>query len=214
MTRPSLLRIFCVFAVLCLLGEPARAKKPDPGEKFNEGLSLFQAGQHEEAADAFYEAYRARPHAAALYNAGLAWQLAGDLGRAATAYSLALEMKLGDSARADARKRLDELGSSVGRIEVGAPEVGAPAGMAEVLVTELVAPVFRASSLDLELAGDVLVLGQQRGDAVGLLVERALVKHAVAQLQLTRGAVGEDVHRAEIAAPGQRLADLFDAVAR
>ena len=73
-------------------------------------------------------------------------------------------------------------------------------------------------------AGDIAAVQQDvgvgaegappRGDAVGLLVERALVKHAVAQLQLTRGAVREDVHRAEIAAPGQRLADLFDAVAR
>ncbi len=118
-------RIFICFVLACAglfsLGGEAYAK-PNAGEKFNEGLRLFQAGQHEKAADAFYEAYRAHPHAAALYNAGLAWQLAGDPGRAATAYSLALEMKLGEAARADARHRLDDLSRSLGRIEVGAPD--------------------------------------------------------------------------------------------
>lgn len=176
MTRPSLLRIFCVFAVLCLLGEPARAKKPDPGEKFNEGLSLFQAGQHEEAADALYEAYRARPHAAALYNAGLAWQLAGDLGRAATAYSLALEMKLGDSARADARKRLDELGSSVGRIEVGAPE-GATIRSAPFLVHDSSAVFYLSPGkhrIDVKLVSGVWVVRRvvaEAGQTTVVLVE-------------------------------------------
>lgn len=101
--------------------ESAQAK-PKASEAFDEGLRLFKHGAYAAAAKSFYAAHRAKPHPFALYNAGLAWELAGEPARAATAYAWALELDLEDKARRDAKKRLDRLAPLLGRVEVAVPD--------------------------------------------------------------------------------------------
>jgi tetratricopeptide (TPR) repeat protein len=101
--------------------ESAHAK-PQASEAFDDGLRLFKQGAYAAAADSFYAAHRAKPHPFALYNAGLAWELAGEPARAATAYAWALELDLEDKPRRDAKKRLERLSPLLGRVEVAVPD--------------------------------------------------------------------------------------------
>lgn len=108
-------------AILCVasaaVAAPTRASK-----SFDRGLSLYQSGRYDDAARAFFQAYRTSPHADALYNAGLAWELADQPASAATAYQLALELELRPDARADAERRLESLARQLGRIEMALPK--------------------------------------------------------------------------------------------
>jgi hypothetical protein len=107
--------------VLCV-ALPASAEPDAAAASFDRGLTLYQRGEYDAAARAFYQAYQRSPHPDSLYNAGLAWERAGQLATAATAYEIALSKKLKPDARADARSRLTRLSSSLGRVEVSAPE--------------------------------------------------------------------------------------------
>lgn len=114
-----------VFAIACALSSVALragAAPDEAAESFDRGLTLYQRGEYEAAARAFYKAYQRSPHPDSLYNAGLAWERAGHHATAATAYEIALSKKLKPDARADARSRLTRLASSLGRVEVSAPE--------------------------------------------------------------------------------------------
>ncbi len=119
-------RFHWIFTLMLWVGLSSLAlsvsAKPRAATKFDEGLALFKQGAHEEAARTFYEAHRIAPHADAMYNAGLSWELAKQRGPAATAYETALQLDLGDKAASDARKRLIRLAALLGRVEVAAPE--------------------------------------------------------------------------------------------
>ncbi|MBX3130205.1 MAG: hypothetical protein KF718_26035 [Polyangiaceae bacterium] len=112
----------CALALGLLGGASVASGKPRAATKFDEALALFKLGAHAEAAQTFYEAHRLTPHADALYNAGLSWELAKQRAFAATAYETALQMKLSDAAASDARTRLAKLADVLGRVEVAAPE--------------------------------------------------------------------------------------------
>ncbi|HEY0713781.1 MAG TPA: hypothetical protein VGF45_13970, partial [Polyangia bacterium] len=74
------------------------------------------------AARAFEEAHRRAPHAATLYNAGLAWQWANQAARAADDYEAALKLGgLSAQQRKDATDRLANLEPQLGHIRVVAP---------------------------------------------------------------------------------------------
>jgi tetratricopeptide (TPR) repeat protein len=103
------------------LGTTAWAK-PDAKRRFDQGLAHYQRHEYTAAAESFFGAYRASPTADALYNAGLAWELAGDAASAATAYEIAGGLDLPPKALDDTQKRLARLASALGRVEVSAPE--------------------------------------------------------------------------------------------
>ena len=115
------IRVLVALVALTSVTTLAHAE-PNAAEQFDRGLVLFRGGRYSEAADAFFAAYQKSPHADSLYNAGLAWELAGELARAATAYELALEKELKPDAREDATRRRERLARTLGRIEMAVPE--------------------------------------------------------------------------------------------
>jgi tetratricopeptide (TPR) repeat protein len=153
---------------------------------FDEGASAYSAKEFTRAAKAFERAFRLLPRGISSYNAGLAWQSAGDKARAADAYALGLAQ--GDLPRAndaDARTRLAELEAVLAQIYVRSPVGGrlfvahvqgatiptrvhlSPGqhdirvqrsnGRAEQQRIELVA----GQSLDVDFGGDAPVLGRR-----------------------------------------------------
>src|SRR5262245_2841530 len=118
-----ILRSLLLLVALLALPIGASAQPNSAAKSFDQGLAHFRRHEFSDAADSFYKAYRLAPHADALYNAGLAWELAGDPSSAATAYEKALAMEqLGPDAQADAKSKLGKIAKSLGRVEVSAPQ--------------------------------------------------------------------------------------------
>ena len=92
---------------------------------FNSGQKAFAEGRFVDAAKAFEEAFRIKPHPAPLINAGDAWEKAGEYALAARIYQRVLEMpEATEQDRADAVDRLARLNPRLGIIEVlGDPSV-------------------------------------------------------------------------------------------
>ena len=87
------------------------------------GTQAFQAKKYSEAALHFESAASFRPHAVALYTAGLAWDLANNPPRAADAYSRALDVTGLDAKQtATAKERVAALEKTLGTLAVTAPE--------------------------------------------------------------------------------------------
>jgi tetratricopeptide (TPR) repeat protein len=106
-----------------LMGQLAHAE-PDAqaSEFFRAGEAAYARGDFPAAARAFEEAHRRAPHAATLYNAGLAWQWADQVARAADGYEAALRLEgLSPQQRRDATERLAVLETRLGHIRVLAP---------------------------------------------------------------------------------------------
>jgi hypothetical protein len=91
-------------------------------EIFRAGSAAYERGEFRAAALAFEAAHREAPHAAALYNAGIAWEAAKENGRAADAYEAALGLGgLEAGQDRDARAHLAALERMLARVEVRAP---------------------------------------------------------------------------------------------
>ncbi len=114
----------CCWAVaLALFSVSTRVEaRPKAASIFERGLAHYRNKEFSEAAADFYKAYQLSPHADSLYNAGLAWELAGDKANAATAYETVLQDELHPEALADARARLNRLSPDLARVEVAAPD--------------------------------------------------------------------------------------------
>jgi hypothetical protein len=97
--------------------------KTRASELFHEASRAYERGQFAAAASAFEESDRLVPRSAALYNAGVAWEAAGDPARAANDYDIALDRgELSADQAADARKQLDVLARKLGTLDVLAPQ--------------------------------------------------------------------------------------------
>jgi hypothetical protein len=97
--------------------------RKEAADLFRAGTAAYERHEYRAAALAFEEAYRRVPRGAVLYNAGLAWQEAGEVPRAADAYASAVEDKaLDEPSRKDASSRLSELEKSVGTVRVTEPK--------------------------------------------------------------------------------------------
>src|ERR1700691_3944493 len=73
------------------------------GQLFQAGLAAYERGDFKAAARAFTEANGRAPRGATLFNAGLAWEAAGERTRAADAYGAAIatrELPLTDAGTA------------------------------------------------------------------------------------------------------------------
>jgi tetratricopeptide (TPR) repeat protein len=119
--RPGLIGALLAI-VLAFVAPRARADAAEAEQLFRAAHAAFERREFRAAAAAFEEAYRLEPHAAVLYNAALAWQLAGDEPRAADAFARALgRADLEADASRDAARRLEELSGRTGKIEVRGP---------------------------------------------------------------------------------------------
>lgn len=115
---------FLAFGLALALGwaAPAAAQKEgkdDARRFFNAGQKAFQAGRYVEAAKAFEEAFRLKPHPFPMINAGDAWEKAGELALAARSYQKVLVFEQStEQDRSDATERLAKLSPKVGIIEL------------------------------------------------------------------------------------------------
>ena len=103
---------------------PSSAQEaPAAARAFQAGSQAYARGDFRAAAADFDEAYRLDPRGAAAYDAGLAWEAAGEGARAADDYARALRTAdLGNVERADTTGRLKSLESRIGRLSVSAPD--------------------------------------------------------------------------------------------
>ncbi len=102
----------------------ARAEEPKDvaARLFHEGSEAYARKDFREAARAFESAYHTIPRGAAVYNAGLAWEGAEELARAADDYAAAVGSSDATPAqRSDAASRLKALEARVGRLVVTGP---------------------------------------------------------------------------------------------
>jgi tetratricopeptide (TPR) repeat protein len=109
---------------ILLLGRHALAQESTrvAEDFFKAGTAAYRRGDYSAAAREFEEAARRAPHAATSYNAGVAWQLAGDPLRAANALRLALESPgLPKDLEEDARTRHAELAPQFGEVSISGP---------------------------------------------------------------------------------------------
>jgi hypothetical protein len=116
-----------LFALLVPTGPARAAEETDPAaaQFFRAGLAAYERHEFRAAALAFEEADRRAPRAAVMYNAGRAWQAAGDAPRAADAFAAALagtDLQADEAGRAT--KGLALLEPSLGKVEVTGPETG------------------------------------------------------------------------------------------
>ena len=110
---------------IALFGAMAHAdeRTDEASAHFTEGVEAFSKGDARRAAAAFAEAHRLVPHGATVYNAGLAWEAAGEPARAAQAFDEALRRGgLTDEQVTDTRTRLGRLEPTLGRVRVASPD--------------------------------------------------------------------------------------------
>lgn len=109
-------------AATAATGARADDRQAEAARRFQAGSEAYGRGDFRAAARSFDEAYRVAPRAAAVYNAGLSWESAGERTRAADDYTRALERSdLGTAERADATGRLRALERTLGRLTLSAP---------------------------------------------------------------------------------------------
>lgn len=107
---------------------------------FERWRALYAAGKHAEAAEAFEEAYQARPFAQFLYNIGAAHEKNGDYQKAVAAYRRYLAEAKNPSDGPATRKRIAVLEAEIRR------RSDAPDGNTTAAPTDLDAPDLRAAT--------------------------------------------------------------------
>jgi tetratricopeptide (TPR) repeat protein len=116
--------LLCLSALLFAAAATAEEsdQKTLARERFGEASAAHARGEFLEAARLFEEAHRLAPAAGAKFNAGIAWDQAGDFPRAADAYETALEMGGLDQQDAkQAESRLSALKQVLGAIRIEEP---------------------------------------------------------------------------------------------
>ncbi len=115
-----------VVALALSSGQAFASEDPESAARFfKAGKAAYARRENKAAALAFEEAYRRAPRGAAIFNAGFAWDAAGEGARAADAYAIALgraDLEAVDGAHA--RERLGQLEAVLARIEVRARAAG------------------------------------------------------------------------------------------
>jgi len=121
------MRTATIAATLCLAmagSGSARADEPtdQAARLFKAGTDSYARHDYREAARQFESAYRVAPRGAAIYDAGLAWEQAGEMPRAADDFATAIGN--GDTSsqqRSDAASRLKALEARLARLVVTGP---------------------------------------------------------------------------------------------
>jgi hypothetical protein len=115
--------IITASALGLLAPSPALGQEAEAASLFRAGAAAYERGDFRAAAVAFEDAHRRAPRAATIYNAALAWQAAGELGRAADAFEACIAYGgLEASSLEDARSRLRALDPELGVVRVTGPD--------------------------------------------------------------------------------------------
>jgi hypothetical protein len=119
-------RVFFAAWLVAVASLPLPARAQDATEQaarsFRAGAEAYAHGDFAAAARDFEAAYRIAPRAAAVYNAGLSWEGAGELARAADDYATALgSPDVRADQRSDAAARLRALEAKLARLVVTGP---------------------------------------------------------------------------------------------
>jgi hypothetical protein len=113
--RASWIAAAVLWAAQSFADEPSEADRKSAAETFRTGSAAYQRGDFRAAALSFELSFRLAPHGAALYNAGLAWEAAGEKARGADSFQRALDSgQLDGTQRDDAETRLRTLSASLG----------------------------------------------------------------------------------------------------
>ena len=122
MRRLILVTALCFTATGIAGMAQAEEPKEAAARLFREGTDAYARKDFREAAADFESAYHTIPRGAAVYNAGLAWEGADELARAADDYAAAVGSSDASPAqRSDAASRLKALEARVGRLVVTGP---------------------------------------------------------------------------------------------
>jgi hypothetical protein len=121
------MRTATIAATLCLVTVASGSARADGSTEqaarlFKAGTELYARHDFREAARQFESAYRIAPRGAAIYDAGLAWEQAGEMPRAADDFATAIGN--GDTSsqqRSDATARLKALEARLARLVVTGP---------------------------------------------------------------------------------------------
>jgi hypothetical protein len=121
------MRTATIAATLCLATAASGSARADGGTEqaarfFRAGTDSYARRDFREAARQFESAYRIAPRGAAIYDAGLAWEQAGEMPRAADDFATAIGN--GDTSsqqRSDAAARLKALEARLARLVVTGP---------------------------------------------------------------------------------------------
>jgi tetratricopeptide (TPR) repeat protein len=114
------LALLLAFALALVASTASAEDDPKKAAKaFHEGQRAYAAGDFRHAAQSFEEAYQAKPHHDALWNAARSWQKAGEPARAANDYTRYLDIAPANAIdRDNATSALNDLGPTLGRVEV------------------------------------------------------------------------------------------------
>jgi tetratricopeptide (TPR) repeat protein len=122
MRRLMLVTALCFTATGIAGLAQAEEPKDAAARLFREGSDAYARKDFREAAADFESAYHTIPRGAAVYNAGLAWEGADELARAADDYAAAVGSSDASPAqRSDAASKLKALEARVGRLVVTGP---------------------------------------------------------------------------------------------
>jgi tetratricopeptide (TPR) repeat protein len=118
------LRLRIAVAVFVALATASSAQAQQAGKDearrfFNAGQKAFKQKRYVEAAKAFEEAFRLKPHPFPLINAGDAWEKSGDAALAARTFQRVIGLEQsGEQDRADATERLARLTPKLAIVEL------------------------------------------------------------------------------------------------
>jgi len=176
---PSLLVILAMVVALPQRAIAQGTETDVAAQFFEAGASAAKRGDFKVCAEAFTEAHKRAPHGATIYNAGLCWENAKDLARAANDYKEALRLgNLNPTQESQAKKRFAELKEKLGEVEVAEPD-GATGSIGPITQRKIPFTTFMMPG-----QYEVRVEGPD-GELVTKKVDVEPGKHAVVKLELT-----------------------------
>lgn len=109
-------------APLVLLAPSAQADELEARAAFEQAEAAFEAGEFVRAAELFQKANQQAPHPSVIFNAAVSWDHAGEIARAATAYSAALQNEgLTPEQSEESERRLATLVERLGYVQIAKP---------------------------------------------------------------------------------------------
>lgn len=123
MSGPALRASIGVLALSAVAHAQGGSETDVAAQFFEAGAAAAKKGEFRVCAEAFTEAHKRAPHGATLYNAALCWDGAKDRVRAANDYFQAIRLGgLSDAQAKQAKKKLAELQSALGKLELAEPK--------------------------------------------------------------------------------------------
>jgi len=132
-----------------------KEKEPDPNEEaarlYREGTAAFEAGNFQEALEAFTEAYNLSGEPGLVYNLAVCSQRTGNDEKAIAYYELYLEENPGAEDVEEVKALLEDLKKTEAKEEAGEAPVAEPGELPEEAQEETVAPAPSLEEVDLDI---------------------------------------------------------------